>query len=100
MYDDDSYLTSTSAGVQQNTSLEHDQRRVLKSVVAKTQAQRHPQQQLTCGLEVGRAATEVYGRGEGGRGGRRGVLPKRLKSGSGHHRLEICVPSNGRHKLA
>ena len=35
--------------------------------------------------------------GEGGRGGRGG---KRLKSGSGHHRLEICGPSNGRHKLA
>ena len=24
----------------------------------------------------------------------------RLKSGSGHHRLEICGPSNGRNKLA
>ena len=39
------------------------------------------------------------GRGEGGMGGG-GVLPKRLKSGSGHHRLKICGPSNGRHKLA
>ena len=38
----------------------------------------------------------------GGLGGgeRGGVLPKRLQSGSGHHRLEICGPSNGRHKLA
>ena len=39
------------------------------------------------------------GRG-GGQGGGGGVLPNRLKSGSGHHRLEICGPSNGRHKLA
>ena len=38
--------------------------------------------------------------GGGGGGGRGGILPKRLKSGSGHHRLEICGPSNGRHKLA
>ena len=30
--------------------------------MAKIQAQRHVQQQLTRGLEVGRAATEVYGR--------------------------------------
>ena len=34
-------------------------------------------------------------RGEGG-----GVLPKRLKSGAGHHRLEICWPSNGHHMNA
>ena len=27
-------------------------------------------------------------------------MPKRLRSGSGHHRLEACGPSNGRHKLA
>ena len=42
------------------------------------------------------------GRGEGGRGGggRGGVMPKRLKSGSGHHRLEIWGRSNGRHKIA
>ena len=39
-------------------------------------------------------------RPEGGRRGRGGVMPKRLKSGSGHHRLEICGPSNGRHKIA
>ena len=40
------------------------------------------------------------GRGGGGKGGRGGVLPKRLKSGSGHHRLEMCGPFNGRHKIA
>ena len=28
-----------------------------------------------------------------------GVLIKRLRSGSGHHHLEFCGPSNGRHKL-
>ena len=28
-----------------------------------------------------------------------GVMPKRLKSGSDHHRLKICGPSNGRHKI-
>ena len=40
--------------------------------------------------------------GEGGKGGGRrgGVLPKRLKSGSGNHRLDMCGPSNGRHKVA
>ena len=43
--------------------------------------------------------------GDGGKGGRGGggmggVMSKRLKSGSGHHRLEICGPSNGRHKIA
>ena len=41
------------------------------------------------------------GRKEGGRGeGRGGVVPKLLRSGSGHHRLEACGPSSGRHKLA
>ena len=35
-----------------------------------------------------------------GGGGKGGVMPKRLKSGSGHHRLEICGPSNGHHKIA
>ena len=42
------------------------------------------------------------GEGQGGKaaGGRRGVLPKRLKSESGHHRLEICGPSNARHMIA
>ena len=43
-------------------------------------------------------------RGRGGRGGGRagggGVMPKRLKSWSGHHRIEICGPSNGRHNIA
>ena len=38
--------------------------------------------------------------GGGGRGGGGGVMPKRLKSGFGHHRLESCGPSNGRHKIA
>ena len=38
--------------------------------------------------------------GGGGKGGRGGVMPKRLKSGSGHYRLEVCGPSNGRHKIA
>ena len=32
-------------------------------------------------------------------GGKEGVLPKRMKSGSGHHRPEPCGPSNGCHKL-
>ena len=40
------------------------------------------------------------GREEGGRGGRGSVMPKRLKSGFGHHRLVSCGPSNGRHKIA
>ena len=41
------------------------------------------------------------GEEQGGRGGGRGgVLPKRLRSGSGHHRLEVCGPSNGRHNKA
>ena len=34
-----------------------------------------------------------------GEGGKRGVLPKRLKPGFGNHRLERCGPSNGRHKI-
>ena len=38
--------------------------------------------------------------GVGGEGGRRGVLPGRLKSGAGHHRLEVCGPANGRQDLA
>ena len=49
--------------------------------------QRHPPSAPLSGRE-----------GVGGKGG--GVLPKRLKSGSGHHRLEACEPSHGRHKLA
>ena len=39
-------------------------------------------------------------REEGGRGGRGSVMPMRLKSGFGHHRIESCGPSNGRHKIA
>ena len=40
------------------------------------------------------------GEGRGGReGGRGGVLPKRLKFGSDHHRLDVCGSSNGRTKL-
>ena len=45
--------------------------------------------------------TREGGKGDsGGGGGRGGVMPKRLKSGSGHRRLEICGLSNGRHKIA
>ena len=42
------------------------------------------------------------GGGEGGKweGGRVSVLTKRLKSGSDHHRLDVCGASNGCHKLA
>ena len=36
-------------------------------------------------------------RGEGGRGS---VLPKKLKSGSGHDHPEACEPSNGHHRLS
>ena len=36
----------------------------------------------------------------GGGVGRGGVMRKRLRTGSGHHRLEACGLSNGRHKLA
>ena len=40
--------------------------------------------------------------GGGGRGGgaRGDVMPKRLKSGFGHHRFESCGPSIGRDKIA
>ena len=52
----------------------------------------------------GEAGSGEGGRREGGRGegegGRGGVLPKRLKSGSGHHRLEMFGPSNGRQTIA
>ena len=51
----------------------------------------------------GRGGKGKGGKGEGGRRGkgeRGGVLPKRLRFESGHHRLEACGPSNGRHKLA
>ena len=42
-------------------------------------------------------SVSLSSQGEGGRGG---VMPKRLKSGFGHHRLESCGPSNGRDKIA
>ena len=48
---------------------------------------------------------EERGRGQGGRrevgeGARgKGVLPKRMKSGSCHHRVKSCGPFNGRRKL-
>ena len=49
---------------------------------------------------VGEAAgVREAGGGMEGSGGKGGVMPKRLTSGSGHHRLEACGPSNGRHKL-
>ena len=37
---------------------------------------------------------------KGRTGGRGRAMPKRMKPGFGHHRLESCGPSNGRHKLA
>lgn len=46
------------------------------------------------------------GEGNGGRGGEgeerggEGVLPKRLKPGSGNHRAGVCVPSHDRKYLA
>ena len=43
------------------------------------------------------------GKGEregGGMGGRGSVMPKRLKSGFGHLRIDSCGPCNGRHKIA
>ena len=43
-------------------------------------------------------SASLSGQGEGG--GRGYVMPKRLKSGFGHHRLESCGPSNGRLKIA
>ena len=58
--------------------------------------QRHPPSASLSGRGEGGGGGE-RGRGEEGRGG---VMPKRLKSGSVHHRLEICGPSNGRHKIA
>ena len=39
-------------------------------------------------------------REEGWRGGRGSVMPKRPKTGFGHHRIESCGPSNGRHRKA
>ena len=46
-----------------------------------------------CSADVGQC-------GDNTESGTQRVMPKRLKSGSGHHRLEICGPSNGRHKTA
>ena len=40
------------------------------------------------------------GRGGGAGRGKGCVLPKRLKSGSGHHRVEIYGPPSDRHKLS
>ena len=67
--------------------------------------QRHPPSASLSGQEDGGGVGWGGwrgGRGEGrvGEGGRGGVLPKKLKSGSGYHRLEVCGSSNGRHKLA
>ena len=65
---------------------------------ARRRRQRHPPSVSLSGRGGGRA-----GKGEGEkerRGGRGGVLPKRLKSGSGHQRLKNCGPSCGRHKIA
>ena len=46
----------------------------------------------------GRGGRERPGRRA--RGGGDGALPKRRNSGSDHHCLEACGPSNRRHKLA
>ena len=46
----------------------------------------------------GRGGGSVRGRKVRGGGG--GVLPNRRKSGSDHHCLEACGPSNRRHKLS
>ena len=48
----------------------------------------------------GRRGGGRVGGGKDGGGKRGGVMPKRLKSGFGHHRLESCGPSNGRDKIA
>ena len=57
------------------------------------------------GIGGGEGERGEGGRGEGRRerGGERGrgsVMPERLKSGFGHHRIKSCGPSNGRHKIA
>ena len=46
------------------------------------------------------ASLSSRGEGEERGGGRGDVMPKRLKSGFGHHRLESCGPCNGRDKIA
>ena len=58
----------------------------------KSDAQRLRQRYPPSASLSGRWEERGRGRGEGGRGrkggsGGRGVMPKRLKSGSGHHRL-------------
>ena len=55
--------------------------------------QRHPPLASLSGRGKGRGIG-----GAGGRGGTGGVMPKRLKSGFGHYRIESCGPSNGRHR--
>ena len=52
----------------------------------------------TVGISKRPGGTGGGGGREGRGGGRGGVLPKILKSGSGHHRPEGCGLSNGRHK--
>ena len=61
--------------------------------------QRHPPSALPNGRGEGGSGGEGEERREGGGGWGGGVLPERLKSGSGHHHLEVLGPSNGRHKL-
>ena len=43
----------------------------------------------------GRGGEGREGEGRGGKG-RGGVLAKKLKSGCGHHRPDVCMPSHGR----
>ena len=70
---------------------------------AKMLRQRHPTSASLRGrVEGGReeGGGGERGRGEKGGWGRRGVMPKRLNSGFGHHRVDSCGPSIGRHKIA
>ena len=64
---------------------------------AQRQRQRHPPSESLRGGGKGGAGEGERGGPEGRRGG---VLPKRLKFGSGHLRLDVCGPSNGRKNLA
>ena len=52
------------------------------------------------GCSGGRRGGEKRGGRRGGRGWGEGVMPERLKSGSGHHHHANCGPSNDRRKLA
>ena len=52
-------------------------------------------------------SSSLSGREEGGgrsgdrrRRDRGGVLPEKLMFGCGHHRVDVCWPSSGRHKLS